>query len=91
MSFTPGLPPHPDFWPEYPELLAGKDLLQGGTWMGMTRSGRFAAVTNYRDPSHTPEAPRSRGELPLKYLTGSQTPAGLPQRHGSTGAGLCGL
>ena len=62
------------FWPEYPELLAGKDLLQGGTWMGMTRSGRFAAVTNYRDPSHTPEAPRSRGELPLQYLTGSQTP-----------------
>ena len=42
------------FWPEYPELLAGQDLLQGGTWMGMTRRGRFAAVTNYRDPSHTP-------------------------------------
>ena len=63
------------FWPEYPELLAGQDLLQGGTWMGMTRRGRFAAVTNYRDPSHTPEAPRSRGELALKYLTGSQTPA----------------
>lgn len=62
------------FWPEHPELLAGQDLLQGGTWMGMTRSGRFAAVTNYRDPAHTPEAPRSRGELSLKYLTGSQTP-----------------
>ena len=62
------------FWPEYPELLAGQDLLQGGTWMGMTRSGRFAAVTNYRDPSHIPEAPRSRGELSLQYLTGSQTP-----------------
>ena len=63
-----------DFWADYPELLAGQDLLQGGTWMGITRNGRFAAVTNYRDPSRTDEAPRSRGEIPLKYLTGSQSP-----------------
>ncbi|MDG2047754.1 MAG: NRDE family protein [Halioglobus sp.] len=62
------------FWPEHPGLLAGRDLLQGGTWMGMTRSGRFAAVTNYRDQAHTPAPPRSRGDLPLQYLTGSQTP-----------------
>ncbi|MDG2273834.1 MAG: NRDE family protein [Halioglobus sp.] len=63
-----------DFWADYPELLAGKDLLQGGTWMGITRGGCFAAVTNYRDPSRTDEAPRSRGEIPLRYLTGSQSP-----------------
>ncbi len=63
-----------DFWAAYPELLAGKDLQQGGTWMGVTRSGRFAAVTNYRDPSRTTVAPRSRGELPLNYLTGAQDP-----------------
>lgn len=62
------------FWPEYPGLLAGRDLAQGGTWMGITRSGRFAAITNYRDPSHTAPAPRSRGELPLDYLTGNQDP-----------------
>ena len=62
------------FWPEHPELLAGRDLLQGGTWMGMTRSGRFAAVTNYRDPAQPPEPARSRGDLSLQYLTGSQTP-----------------
>ena len=62
------------FWPEHPELLAGKDLEQGGTWMGVTRSGRFAAVTNYRDPARTAAAPRSRGELPLAYLTGTQAP-----------------
>jgi uncharacterized protein with NRDE domain len=42
--------------------------------MGVTRSGRFAAVTNYRDPSHSAVAPRSRGELPLTYLTGAQDP-----------------
>lgn len=65
------------FWSEHPELLAGQDLLQGGTWMGVTRSGRFAAVTNYRDPFQTPEAPRSRGELSRQYLTGSQTPEGF--------------
>ena len=63
-----------DFWATHPELLAGRDLQQGGTWMGVTRSGRFAAVTNYRDPSHSAVAPRSRGELPLTYLTGSQDP-----------------
>ena len=48
-----------DFWAAHPELLAGKDLQQGGTWMGVTRSGRFAAVTNYRDPSRSAAAPRS--------------------------------
>jgi uncharacterized protein with NRDE domain len=60
-----------DFWPEHPGLLAGRDLQQGGTWMGVTTGGRFAAVTNYRDPSGMAVAPRSRGELPLAYLTGS--------------------
>ncbi len=63
-----------DFWVEYPDLFAGKDLEQGGTWMGATRGGRFAAITNYRDPAPTVIAPRSRGELPLNYLTGPDTP-----------------
>lgn len=58
------------FWPEQPQLLAGRDLEQGGTWMGMTRSGRFAAVTNFRDPARSAPAPRSRGELTLNYLQG---------------------
>ena len=62
------------FWPSHPELLAGQDLEQGGTWMGITRSGRFAAVTNFRDPNRTTPAPRSRGELPLDFLVGQQNP-----------------
>jgi uncharacterized protein with NRDE domain len=62
------------FWTEHPGLLAGQDLDQGGTWMGVTRDGRFAAITNYRDPSRTAAAPRSRGELPLDYLTGQREP-----------------
>ncbi|MCB1676400.1 MAG: NRDE family protein, partial [Halioglobus sp.] len=62
------------FWPEQPNLLAGRDLAQGGTWMGITRRGHFAAITNYRDPAQTAPAPRSRGELPLDYLSGEPEP-----------------
>jgi uncharacterized protein with NRDE domain len=64
-----------DFWPRQPGLLAGRDLQAGGTWLGVTRSGRFAAVTNYREPL-VPEAPleRSRGELVTDFLAGRQTP-----------------
>lgn len=61
------------FWPGETGLLAGRDLEQGGTWMGITRSGRFAAITNFRDPARTERAPRSRGELPLEFLLG-ETP-----------------
>lgn len=62
------------FWPQHPDLLAGRDLEQGGTWMGITRGGRFAAITNLRDPARTAPAPRSRGELPLAYLVGDRQP-----------------
>ena len=62
------------FWEEYPDLLAGKDLEAGGTWMGITGKGRFAAITNLRDPARTAPAERSRGELPLEFLTGRESP-----------------
>ncbi|WP_020677354.1 NRDE family protein [Geopsychrobacter electrodiphilus] len=60
------------WWPEQPDLLAGRDLEAQGTWMGMTRSGRFAAVTNVREPQLAVPAARSRGELTCGYL-GSDT------------------
>jgi len=56
------------WWREEPSLLAGKDLAAGGTWMGITRTGRFAAVTNIREPDAPLAAPESRGLLPLNYL-----------------------
>ncbi len=56
------------FWPEAPGILAGRDLQAGGTWMGISRSGRFAAITNFRDPQQSAPAPRSRGELPTRWL-----------------------
>lgn len=59
-----------DFWPDHPQLLAGRDLEAGGTWMGITRTGRFAALTNFRDPaSHQPNA-LSRGALVADFLSG---------------------
>ena len=62
------------FWQDNPAILAGKDLLQGGTWMGITNTGRLAGLTNYRDPaSYNPQAP-SRGQLVQNYLTSGVAP-----------------
>jgi uncharacterized protein with NRDE domain len=63
------------WWPERPELLAGRDLQAGGTWMGVTRGGRFAAVTNFRDPSDKRSTARSRGTLITEFLLSRETPA----------------
>ena len=61
------------FWEDVPHLLAGRDLKVGGTWCGITTTGRVAAVTNYRDPAaHRPHAP-SRGLLVSDFLRGSMT------------------
>ena len=63
------------FWEDAPDVLAGRDLQEGGAWMGMTRTGRFAAITNYRDPSRVKPGAPSRGHLVSGYLQGGQ-PAG---------------
>ncbi len=63
------------WWPGRPELLAGRDLQAGGTWMGVTRGGRFAAVTHFRDPSDKRSTARSRGTLVTEFLLGDETPA----------------
>lgn len=60
------------FWDSHPEILAGRDLKMLGTWMGITRSGRFAALTNFRDPSAQLTNPQSRGKLVSDYLCGNQ-------------------
>lgn len=60
------------FWDDSPHVLAGRDLLQGGSWMGVTRTGRFAAITNYRDPRWVLPGAPSRGQLVSDYLCGSE-------------------
>lgn len=62
------------FWEDAPDVLAGRDLQSGGTWLGVTRSGRLAAITNYRDLSNiNPDAP-TRGALVADFLMGDQAP-----------------
>jgi len=61
------------FWPDAPAVLAGRDLEAGGTWLGIERGLRFAAVTNYRQ-GHREPAARSRGLLVSEYLAGQQGP-----------------
>ena len=56
------------WWPTHPQILAGRDLSEGGTWLGVTRTGRFAALTNYRDPGMRRAAAPSRGALVTSIL-----------------------
>lgn len=63
------------FWQDRPDVLGGRDLEGSGTWLGVTRRGRFAAVTNYRDPGEAPAAPRSRGLLASRFLENGEAPA----------------
>src|SRR3954470_13682242 len=62
------------FWPDKPALLAGRDLEAKGTRMGVERSGRFAAVTNYGGGSE-PRAVESRGALVTRFLESNASPA----------------
>jgi uncharacterized protein with NRDE domain len=63
-----------DFWTRNPKILAGMDLKEKGTWLGVTRTGKFAAITNYRDPASWKTQAPSRGKLVSGYLTGSNEP-----------------
>lgn len=62
------------WWPDAPAIFAGRDQRAGGTWMGVTRDGRFGAVTNFRDPSDRRTTARSRGELVSRYLLSGERP-----------------
>lgn len=55
-------------WPDATQVIGGLDLEAGGTWLGITESGRFAAVTNVREPAMA-KGERSRGALTRDFLT----------------------
>ncbi len=80
------------FWQEdHPQILAGRDLIAGGTWLGITRQGRFAAVTNIRDPSQPELRPRSRGDLTREFLASDRSAAGFCQELRSHFADFAGF
>jgi len=62
------------FWDDTPAVLAGRDLRGNGTWLGITKNGRIAAITNFREPALVKLNAPSRGLLLSDYLTGTKTP-----------------
>lgn len=79
-----------EFWDG---ILAGRDLQSGGTWLGVTSGGRFAAVTNFHEPRPKREDDRSRGALVVDFLRSEATPIDYlqqlaPQKDRFAGFGL---
>ncbi|MBT1449503.1 NRDE family protein [Glaciecola sp. XM2] len=64
---------HSHFWPSHPDILAGKDLVAGGSWMGISQSGKLSALTNIRAPEKERSNAISRGELVINYLSQDYT------------------
>ena len=64
-----------EFWTDVPDMLAGRDLQGGGAWLGVSKDGRFAAVTNFREPHGDRPDVLSRGSLVVNYIKGKWTPA----------------
>ena len=62
------------WWPDDKNLLGGRDLQAGGSWLAVQRTGRFAAVTNFRDADAPPRGKRSRGFLVTEFLQGKASP-----------------
>ena len=65
-------------WQNSP-IIAGQDLQSGGTWMGVTESGRWAVVTNFRDATDQKQYPTSRGHLIQRFLESDLTPIRFAQ------------
>jgi uncharacterized protein with NRDE domain len=65
------------WWSDAPDVLGGRDLRAGGTWLALARSGRFGLVTNFRDANGAPPEAPSRGQLVPGYLRGEPSAAGF--------------
>jgi len=79
------------FWDDRPAILGGRDLEGMGTWLGVTRSGRFAAVTNYRDTSPALAEAASRGLLASSFLESGDAPAEFAANVGAGGEAYRGF
>lgn len=63
------------WWPDAPDIVGGRDLQAGGTWLALHRNGRFATVTNFRDAEQPSAKYRSRGHLVTEFLESTEAPA----------------
>jgi uncharacterized protein with NRDE domain len=82
-----------EWWPDdsHRKILAGRDLSAGGTWLGLTRTGRFAALTNYRDPEQPRKNGPSRGTLVASILESSAATSQVLSRLAQVGADYNGF
>lgn len=80
----PCLPAAP--WAEHPDVIAGIDCQAKGSWLGVTRQGRYALITNYRDPASLLSNAPSRGQLVSQYLIGHESPQAYAHRVHAEGA-----
>jgi uncharacterized protein with NRDE domain len=69
-----------DYWADYPQILGGRDLEAGGTWLGMSTSGKISMLTNYRDLKNIKPAAPSRGQLVSDFLKSDITPETYTQQ-----------
>lgn len=72
-------------WTEMTGVYGGRDLREGGGWLALARSGRMAAVTNFREP-RVEAAPRSRGALVREFIAGQQPAADYARQVSQEGA-----
>lgn len=76
------------WWDDHPHILAGRDRAdvkgQSGTWMGISKTGRFAAITNVRAPSEKNPDAQTRGEITAKFLKSADNPETFIDMHGHT-------
>lgn len=79
------------FWEDAPDVLAGRDLRDGGTWLGVTRAGRWSALTNFREPGGRREGAPSRGGLVAGFLRGVQRPAAFVREQADAAAAYNGF
>jgi uncharacterized protein with NRDE domain len=79
------------FWEDSTETLAGRDLERGGTWLGITRAGRIAAITNYREPAARMSVAPSRGRLVSDFLMGDESPDEYLSKLSTSAAGYNGF
>lgn len=78
------------FWRDRPTVLAGRDLRGGGTWLGLGARQRFAAVTNFRDPT-AETGHRSRGGLVADFIAGEEDPSVFLDRAAGEGEDYSGF